>query len=141
MWGLECGVLAERLVEADSAYDGLPTLFSLSHPLDDFCPVTCCRKPTTNKSEHTVQPCAFVVVVVVFVVVVVVVGGGVNVVGFFGEPGVEVLNVCREGVAFPLVITYNSTTLQHSLWALQTATSQVCLCSPTRVKVQHSLLY
>jgi hypothetical protein len=44
VWPLECGVLVERLIEADSAYDGLPTLFSLLHPLDDFCPVTCRRE-------------------------------------------------------------------------------------------------
>lgn len=44
MWPLDCGVLVERLIETDSAYDGLPTLFSLLHPLDDFCPVTCRRE-------------------------------------------------------------------------------------------------
>lgn len=37
-------MLVERLIEDDSAYDGLPTLFSLLHPLDDFCPVTCRRE-------------------------------------------------------------------------------------------------
>ncbi len=51
----------------------------------------------------------------------------VSVLGFFGEPGVQVLNVCTEGTSFPLVITYNSSSLQHSIWALKGATSVVRL--------------
>lgn len=48
VWPLDSGLLVERLMGADSAYDGLPTLFSLLHPMDDFCPVTC-HRPTASE--------------------------------------------------------------------------------------------
>lgn len=54
MWPLEEGVLVERLVGADSAYDGLPTLFSLLHPMDDLCPVTY-RRPTASERYNCSQ--------------------------------------------------------------------------------------
>ncbi len=40
------GILVEREV---SSHDGLPVLFSLMHPLDDFCPVTF-RRPTAGEA-------------------------------------------------------------------------------------------
>ena len=47
MWPLADGVLVERLADGDH-YDGLPMLFSLLHPLDELCPVTC-RAPTPSE--------------------------------------------------------------------------------------------
>ncbi len=55
MWPLDTGVLVERVVQEDSGYDGLPTLFSLLQPMDEFSPVSC-RRPTAsecpNKDVH-----------------------------------------------------------------------------------------
>ena len=42
-WPISGGLLVERQISADWGYDGLATLFSLLHPMDDFCPVTCKR--------------------------------------------------------------------------------------------------
>ena len=43
VWPISGGLLLERQISADWGYDGLPTLFTLLHPMDDFCPVTCKR--------------------------------------------------------------------------------------------------
>ena len=50
VWPLKNGLLVERLVASDNGSDGLPTIFSLLHPMDDFCPVTC-RKPTPSELQ------------------------------------------------------------------------------------------
>lgn len=49
----------------------------------------------------------------------------VKVLGFFGEPGVQVLHVCTEDTPYPLVVTYNSTSLQHRVWAVLPAGTEV----------------
>ena len=49
----------------------------------------------------------------------------VTVLGFFGEPGVQVLDVCTEATPHPLIITYNSTSQQHSVWAVVPAGMEV----------------
>lgn len=53
----------------------------------------------------------------------------VKVVGFFGEPGLEVVDVCYSEDStrqVPLVLSYNSASRQHHIWALQQATREVC---------------
>ena len=50
IWPIRGGVLLERQVDQDGGYDGLPTLFTLLHPMDDFCPVTC-RRPAASKQS------------------------------------------------------------------------------------------
>lgn len=121
VWPLDCGVVVERQLAAGSAYDGFPTLFSLLHPLDDFCPLTCHRhaasesRPCTNFSQsHPSLPTA---------------DSGVKVVGFFGEPGLEVVDVCYSApYQLPLVLSYHSTSRQHHIWALRHTTKEVCIC-------------
>ena len=52
VWPLDEGVLLERKIET---VDGLAVLFSLAHPLDDLCPVTCRRmSPVNNNSMFVV---------------------------------------------------------------------------------------
>ena len=40
--------MVERMVAIETGSDGLPVLFTLMHPLDDFCPVTF-RRPTASE--------------------------------------------------------------------------------------------
>lgn len=49
----------------------------------------------------------------------------VCVLGFFGEPGVRVLDLCAEATPTPLLLTYNTSTQQYSIGALLPATSEV----------------
>ncbi len=52
----------------------------------------------------------------------------VTVLGFFGEAGLQVMDVCcleRGDMSMPLVVTYNSTNLQHSVWSVHLAGREV----------------
>lgn len=49
-WPISGGVLLERKVSPDGGSDGLPTLFTLLHPMDDFCPATF-RRPTASEAQ------------------------------------------------------------------------------------------
>lgn len=153
MWPLASGVLVERLADGDN-YDGLPTVFSLLHPLDELCPVTC-RTPTKGKHcggacvrgraggthvrghaggthvrgaggthvrgraggthvrGHTCEGSCFVSA-----------EPGVTTLGFFGDLGLQVLDVCDEATP-PLVLTYNTSSQLHSIWSIQQATKEV----------------
>lgn len=49
-WPISGGVLLERKVSSEGGSDGLPTLFTLLHPMDDFCPATF-RRPTASEAQ------------------------------------------------------------------------------------------
>ena len=49
-WPTSSGVLLERKVASEGGSDGLPTLFTLLHPMDDFCPATF-RRPTASENQ------------------------------------------------------------------------------------------
>lgn len=50
VWPIQGGLLVEREVEGGegAGHDGLPTLFSLMHPMDDLCPVVF-HRPTASE--------------------------------------------------------------------------------------------
>ena len=48
-WPISSGLLLERQVSPEGGSDGLPILFTLLHPMDDFCPTTF-RRPTASET-------------------------------------------------------------------------------------------
>ena len=71
-------------------------------------------------------------------------------VGFFGEPGVKVVDVCcvdgslEQGQKQPLVFSYNTTAHCYQIWAVRLATSAVrdgCVCVCTLQASMNAHMY
>jgi hypothetical protein len=95
VWPIQNGLLIERdtLGMAD---DNLSLLFTLTHPLDDVCPVTCRRKDLSLPSGTTLD--------------------------YMTSPSLHVTSVCNGGSHGTLVLTYNASDKCRSLWLLKEAT-------------------
>lgn len=124
------GVLIEREVaeEYQNGGDGLPTLFSLLHPIEELAPVTF-RRPTA--SEKFTKICLFantighefssILAVMNFSVLAT---PSVSVLGFLADPLLRVISSCQYNGS-SLLLLYHSLFGVHSIWQIKAAKDEV----------------
>ncbi|XP_019849502.1 PREDICTED: anaphase-promoting complex subunit 1-like isoform X2 [Amphimedon queenslandica] len=98
MWYVNRLLLIERSVPDTEVTDGLSVLFTISHPMEDITPVTSRKISYINGQKGTTN------------------------LSYVTSPQLRVATVISDHTP-PLVLTYDTRDNTHTLWAIQTATS------------------
>ncbi|KAL5463582.1 hypothetical protein EMCRGX_G032493 [Ephydatia muelleri] len=114
-WPLDGGIMVERKAASDAGHDGLPTLFTLLHPLDDLCPTTF-RRPAATSPDLTVL-------------------------GFYSDPSFRVLRPFSDPDSPPFVVCYDSSAGRHLVSVLLAATLRDIpshISTPSHSRIRHT---
>lgn len=112
---LSSGLLVERQVTGE--LNGLPTLFTLLHPMGDLCPVLL-SKPASMLVQLTFISC-------VITLCTSLASSSVPLPEFFTDPQLYVAGSCQHHDFFLLL--YHTSSGTHSVWEAKPAKLEVCI--------------
>lgn len=116
--------MVERKAASDAGHDGLPTLFTLLHPLDDLCPITFRRPAASTRRERGETSTMFLTFIAIFVKLFSD-SPDLTVLGFYSDPRFRVLQAFLDPDSPPFVVCYDSSAGKHLVSVLLLATPQV----------------
>ena len=128
---ISAGLLIERQVTGEIGNDGLPTLFTLLHPMGDLCPVMLYR-PSASEFQNLLSywnspdGCKSWSMGSVSLSTAPAAASTVTVVGFFTDAQLHCVSSC-ECDSSSILLLHHATTGAHSLWEMKPAKPEVCI--------------
>lgn len=113
--------MVERKAASDAGHDGLPTLFTLLHPLDDLCPTTFRRPAASTWRGRSFFPTSDLLLSYDFLPA----SPDLTVLGFYSDPSFRVLRPFSDPDSPPFVVCYDSSAGRHLVSVLLAATLRV----------------
>jgi len=136
---ISAGLLIERQVTGEIGNDGLPTLFTLFHPMGDLCPVMLCRPSASEFQNYVFTFHIGIHLMVAFIFQIFglwvqlpfqlphpAAASTVTAVGFFTNAQLHCVGSC-ECNGSSILLLHHATTGVHSLWEMKPARPEVCI--------------